>query len=117
MANKYHKEKYTFRLINISKRVLVDFDNQFSTFQLKYEVGQYFKNKIKYVICIPYSKKIPSQKLLKFIKINKLKNYGLNCYLSTNRDNDGIYVPNEIVDFYGKMGGSLDFSFIFIDEE
>ena len=112
---KYHNEKYKFRILNVSKVVITRFIDEFGNFALGHTVAPYFKNK-KYVISMPWSSKIPLASLLKFIEKNKLSNYGISCYLTTNRDNDGISVPKGITSFYKKIGGMLDFSFIFVDE-
>lgn len=38
--------------------------------------------------------------------------YGIWVSLETDRDNDGIHVPENILDLYKKIGGNFDFSFV-----
>ena len=115
MENKFHEENYAFRLVNVSKKIVDAFKNEFK--QKEYKIGYYFKNKGKYVISIPLKQKLNPILLSDFVKKNKISNYGLYCYMSSNRDMDGLSVPSKIVNFYKMVGGCLDFSYIFMDEK
>ncbi len=114
MANKFKSEKYWFRLIKLSPQLLQNFRHKFPSNKFKYEVHEYYENKKQFVVLIPLSLKIPKTELLHFIKRHKIfsLNYGVCVSLSSNRDNDGLRVPKEIADFYKKVGGTFDFSFV-----
>ena len=56
------------------------------------------------------------QELVDKLEINE-RSRGLWVSLSTERDSDGIHVPDPIRKAYLRLGGQLDFSFTFIDGE
>lgn len=65
-----------------------------------------------YVICVDISCELVSNKLRNILKGRVLPNeFGVYVSLVTDRDSDGVHLPEFISSFYHEIGGSLDFSF------
>ena len=126
MKNKSRTERYIFRIYRVPKSIVLKFKEEF--IKLDYndvDLGKVPIRKIpnRYTITIVLNKKqkykrfIPN--ILNFIKRYKILeiSYGIWVSLSTNRDMDGLTVPKHVTEFYKKVGGALDFSFICLADE
>jgi hypothetical protein len=116
-SDHYHREKYSFRILNITAKEVYSFKKIFNNFS--YKVNKYFKDKEKFVISTEVIENIDCGKLKEFIKKNNLpkESYGIYASLVTGTDSDGLTVPDRIIDFYAKIGGTIDFSFTFIEDD
>lgn len=130
MENKVSDDSYNFRIYNISKKKLERFNENF--YGLNFEVGQLRDRKKirkrinRYTITVNLCKKQKyekwASKIIIYIKENKIpkKSYGLWISISEYSDIGGLSVPEHVLKFYfkiySKVGGQLDFSYIFIDK-
>ncbi len=129
MENRYRKEKYYFRIYNISREKMEIFKREFPG--LNYKITQLRKRKDvrkkvqRFTIMIELNRQSHYgayiNQLISYIRKHKIPetSYGLWISLTENRDYGGLTVPDYVKDFYfkiyNKIGGQIDFSCIFID--
>lgn len=114
MSDNYRSEKYFFRFYTLSHSIYNKTIEILKKRKITYETGKHFKNKKRLVIVILLNKKSRVNFFIKIVRENKLnpKQYGIYVSLITDRDNDGVSVPSNVLKIYNKLGGSFDFSFI-----
>ena len=122
MANKYYrKESYVFGIFRVPAPITNKFKKEFVG--LNYKIVDLAKIPIEsapgmFTILINLDKKREYIKFTKrinyFIKRHKLtsKSFGIRANLVTARDMDGVRIPDYVIEFYKKVGGTIDFSFI-----
>lgn len=116
MDNKYHNENYSFRFVNLPPKETIKFREISNDWKPRIKK---YKNLENFVITFQIAPNTSYHSLINFIKENKIERalYGFFISLETNSDMDGVHVPDYILDLYKKVGGNIDFSFIFINEE
>ena len=111
--NIYHKERILFRFIHFSVRLLPQLIEALPgvTIEIKKR-----NRKVGLVAIFPVRRDIPCDKLVTFIRKNKIPSdkYGLWVSLVSERDSNGVHVPDFAVKLLQKTGGQLDFSFTFV---
>jgi hypothetical protein len=106
----YHKEKIWFRVVGFPENLLSALRRTLPGTHL--ETGTQKKTG-ELVVSIRLHQKINYRKLRMFLRKNGIASgkYGLWISLVTERDSDGVRVPNFAVKFLQQTGGKLDFSF------
>ncbi len=116
MANK--KIKFSFRIVNLKPKVFDQFCKLAIIEKIYYRVGRLWNNKRRFVVLWPLSHKMPSQRVINFIKKHQISSgdYGIYISLSASKKFEQIKIPQNILSFYRCFGGQIDFSYIFIEE-
>jgi hypothetical protein len=108
--NKNDDVEYLFRIICQNKKQAEEIAAQLKG--LETEMKPYFKNKEKVVLSFKIMESINYKVLYQLMKDNRDLDAGIFISLVTERDSDGISVPEYVLDFYLKVGGGkMDFSF------
>jgi hypothetical protein len=81
-------------------------------------VGRSWKNPRRFVVSWPFSKKIPSSRIMNFIRKYRIEssNYGIYISLSASKKSEKVEIPKKVLSFYKRFGGQIDFSYIYIKE-
>ena len=116
MANK--KINFSFRIINLKPKIFDQFCKLAIIEKIYYRVGRSWKYPKRLVVSWPFSQKIPSRRVMNFIKKHQIQStdYGIFISLSTSKKSEEVKIPRNILSFYRRFGGQIDFSYIFIEE-
>ena len=113
MKRYYHREKIIFRVVGFPPKLLPLLKQALP--DVNWGTG-YLKGTRKLVVCFTLEKKIHCKKLQTFLIKGKIppSKCGLWISLVTERDSDGVHVPDFAVRLFQHIGGQLDFSFTFV---
>jgi hypothetical protein len=116
MANK--KINFDFRILNLKPEIFDQFCKLAIIEKIYYRVGRFWNNPKRFVVLWPISEKTPSRRVMVFIKKYKIQSsdYGIFISLNASKQSEEVKIPRNILDFYKRFGGQIDFSYIFIEE-
>ena len=117
MANK--RIKFNFRILNLTPKIFDQFCKLAIIENIYYRVGRSWNHPERLVVSWPFSRRTPSRRVLNFIKKYGLHptDYGIFISLNSSKRFEEVKVPRNILKFYRRFGGQIDFSYIFIEEE
>ena len=109
----YHHLHIWFRIVGLqAKRIQLIKENAPSARRL--EIGKYFKDRTVSVVSFELKKGQKFDDLRAFLRTHRIPKSSYDIYISlvTSRDNDGVAVPDYVLELYRKIGGGLGFSFV-----
>ncbi|WP_124327410.1 hypothetical protein [Desulfonema ishimotonii] len=120
MTESYRKEKILFRIWGLPNNLLSGLkctipDHNVKTNRDVKDSGYKYHDSV--VVLFELQPNYDYNKLCIFLLNNKIteKSYGIWISLVTERDNDGIHLPDYALKFYKLIGGNIDFSFVRTD--
>jgi len=107
------KEKYFFRFVDFQKKLLPILEEVLPGIKLE---KKQIRTRNKFVIAFELTQNFKTNKLQAFIKDNRINSakYGVWVSLVTERDIDGVHVPDFVIRLIARTGGQLDFSFTLV---
>jgi len=111
MTDSYQKEKIYFRIIGLNADLLPSFESSVKNHAVK---TAKYKNTDLLVVSVELAHDYNYYELSRFLVSNKIseQSYGIYISLVTERDNDGVHLPDYALRFYKLVGGNIDFSFV-----
>ena len=109
---------FSFRILNLKPKIFDQFCKLAIIERIYYRVGRSWNDPKRFVVLWPFFQKMPSQRVMNFIKKHQIQptDYGIFISLSTSKKSEEIKLPRNILSFYRRFGGQIDFSYIFIEE-
>jgi len=110
-----HEIDYSYRLIGVHPKEIENLKQCFN--KCEYSLRKY-KDTETYVVVFKISAVKNYGKLFSFINSCDLENVKKGLYISlvTYFDQDGVSVPSHVLTIYQRLGGDIDFSFVFLEE-
>lgn len=110
-SNPQRTEKIYFRIVGMKADLLSEYKKCVATHNVR---SSEYKDTNMLVVSMELLNEYNYIDLLSFITKNKIsdKSYGIYISLVTDRDNDGVHLPDYALKFYQLIGGNIDFSFV-----
>lgn len=111
MIKLYRKEVFYFRIVGMRKELL----NNLKTHIVGHTVKTSNYQDTDTLVCsLEIMSNYDYSGLAYFLNFNSIpcESYGIYVSLVTERDNDGVHLPDYALQFYKTIGGNIDFSFV-----
>jgi hypothetical protein len=117
MTELFRKEEASFRIVGLPVDLLPDLENTVPNHGVKTNrsvKGARYNEINSVVVFFELLPDFDYSRLHFFLLNNQISkdSYGIWISLVTDRDNDGVHLPEHVLEFYKLIGGNIDFSFV-----
>jgi hypothetical protein len=110
----YKHQVISLRFLSLSQKEIEELKARDS--KLKIEIGK--KSETGTVVCIDLVAGMDFRPIITFIQDHQFpqNSFGIFITVETDNDHDWLSLPQEVLDFYRVVGGTIDFSVIFVGD-